>query len=100
MKAATQWATVKAGEVEEEEKNRLYACEEFHVVAEEEVCSASCTLTANYGEAETVKVKAAVHTTMFVVIPSCSTASFLFPTATVATEGNDRENVCVHNGMK
>lgn len=94
VKAATQWATVKAEEAEEEEKNRLYACEEFHVVAEEEVCSASCTLIAN-GEAESKSCSAYNNVCSD---SSCSTASFLFPTATVATEGNDRENVCVHKG--
>ena len=95
VKAATQWATVKAGEAEEEKK-RLYACEEFHVVAEEEVCSASCTLIAN-GEAESESCSSSAYNNVC-SDSSCSTASFLFPTATVATEGNDRENVCVHIG--
>lgn len=94
VKEATQWATVKAEEAEEEEKNRLYACEEFHVVAEEEVCSASCTIIAN-GEAESESCSAYNNVGSD---SSCSTASFLFPTANVATEGNDRENVCVHAG--
>ena len=92
VKAAAQWATVKAEEAEEEEKNRLYACEEFHVVAGEEVFSASCTLTAT-AEAESESCSSSAYNVCS--DPSCSTASFLFPTATVATEGNDRENVCV-----
>ena len=98
VKVAAQWATVKAEEAEEEEKNRLYACAEFHVVAGEEVCSASCTLTAT-AEAESESCSSGAYNVCS--DSSCSTASFLFPTATVAAEGNDRENVCVClRGMK
>ena len=98
MKVAAQWATVKAEEAEEEEKNRLYACAEFHVVAGEEVCSASCTLTAT-AEAESESCSSGAYNVCS--DSSCSTASFLFPTATVAAEGNDREHMCVClRGMK
>lgn len=103
LRLAEQWSTDKAKKAEEEEENKLYADEAFHIAAEEtrDFADSDCPPTAaspgvalTTGEAENLSEAinannvcgTAATSCMRTNNSSCSLPSFFFPTAVGTTQ--------------